>query len=261
MSRVAILMYHGLVRDPAALRDIDPAERPYTLLLDEFEGQLDALVRAGVPVLDPEVLHGCLPAGGGVVLTFDDGHASNAELALPALLARGQRACFFITTGFVGQRAGYCSWQQVRDLAAQGMRIGAHGHTHRFLAGLPAAQLREELDSSHAILAEQLGAAPRQMSFPGGRADADALVRARQAGFELLHGSRPGALRAGGPTPSALLPRLAMRPGLSAGRFTALAQARSGPLLRARAVDAAKALARAVLGHERYHRLYTRLRA
>ena len=261
MSHLVILMYHGLVRDQDDLRHIAREDRPYTLSLRQFESQLDAIAHAGIPVRDAQQLRMGEPVEPGVVISFDDGHASNAELALPALRARAMSACFFITTGFVGQRAGYCSWDQVRELAEGGMCLGAHGHRHRFLAGLDSAELETELRQSHELLSHHLGRAPRQMSFPGGRHDARAVAAARAVGFDVLHGSHPGSLDSSRILSVRVLPRMAMRPELDLPAFMARARADRGFLMRARAIEAGKALARGVLGHERYHRLYARFRA
>lgn len=261
MNRLTILMYHGLIRHPGDLQHIDAEDRPYTLGLDEFEAQLDALVGAGIPVHDPSRLELGATLDPGVIITFDDGHASNAELALPALRARAMSACFFVTTGFVGQRPGYCSWNQVRELSSLGMHVGGHGHSHRFLADLDDAQLRTELGQSSDLLHRHLGIRPRQMSFPGGRYDARAVDFARRLGFEVLYGSVPGALSTTGARGRRVLPRIAVRPGMSLSTFTAYARADLSVLVRARSLQTVKSIARGILGHERYHRLYARLRA
>ena len=40
--------------------------------------------------------------GGCLAITFDDGYKGNATIAAPILEHHGQRACFFLTTQFVG---------------------------------------------------------------------------------------------------------------------------------------------------------------
>ena len=261
MKRIVVLMYHALWSDTAELERIDPVDRPYALPLSEFVAQLDALAAQGIPVLDPAALEQGLPRGGGVVLTFDDGHASNARLALPQLLARGLRAAFFITTAHTDQHAGFCTSAQLRELAAAGMVVGAHGHTHRFLSDLDDTELHAEMRDSQRVLCAVLGAPARQMSFPGGRSDARCLGAARAAGFDVLYGSAVGALRPGSPLPSAALARIAIRPGLPPPMFAAYARAAAGPMVRSRALALAKALAKIALGNERYHGLYARLRS
>ncbi|WP_298293611.1 polysaccharide deacetylase family protein [Thiomonas sp.] len=261
MKRLSILMYHALYADDAQRLAIDAADRPYAISAATFARQLDLLREQGVPVIHPAVLErpgATLPAG--VLLTFDDGHASNVDIALPLLERRGMHALFFITTGFVGRRPGFCDWDAVRALARHGMVIGGHGHSHRFLSDLPTDALHTELEQSRSLLQQALQTEVRQMSFPGGRYDARSLRAAARAGFSVLHGSDTGALAAASPLPSAPLPRLAVRAATSDTAFLAMATASPGYLLRAQAADSAKSWAKRLLGNQRYHRLYTRLK-
>ncbi len=260
MNRVVVLMYHALWSNAAELSRIDPTDRSYALPLTEFVAQLDALRERGIGVLDPASLQHGVPEQGGVVLSFDDGHASNAELALPELRRRGMQAVFFVSTAHV-DRPGFCSAGQLRELAAANMLVGAHGHTHRFLSELGDADLADELRASQAVLGAALGASARHMSFPGGRLDARSMAAARRAGFEVLYGSAVGSLRPGARLPAGALPRIAVRPGLSIAKFVDFARAAPARMARSRATAAAKNAARTLLGNERYHRLYARLRS
>lgn len=73
-----------------------------------FEAQLDTLVGAGLtPVTVAEGLAGLSAGRPGtrVALSFDDGYADNVTLALPALVARGARASFYLTAGWIESRA------------------------------------------------------------------------------------------------------------------------------------------------------------
>lgn len=258
MSATVILMYHGLWRDAREREAIDAADRPYALEVSQFASQLDALIEHGIEVLDPAVLHAGARTRGGVVLTFDDGHASNAIYALPLLRERSMKAAFFVTSGFVGSRAGYCDGEQLRELDAAGMTVGGHGHTHRFLSELDDAGLEHELLRSRELLQRWLGRAPTQMSFPGGRFDNRVLHMAARHSFEVLHGSRAGCVH--GAVPHGVLPRIAMRPDLAPRAFVDVARGAAWTMLRARGVHGAKALVRGVLGNDGYHRLYRRIK-
>lgn len=262
MKRLSILMYHGLYANEAQRLAIDPVDRPYALSTDTFARQLDLLAQANIPVISPRALEQAADTvPGGVLLTFDDGHASNAELALPLLRQRGLSALFFVTTDFIGQRPGFCNWDQVRTLAQHGMTIGGHGQTHRFLSDLPEPELRRELLQSHARIAQELHASVLQMSFPGGRYDARCLQIAREAGFSVLHGSEIGALPARHTAPKRRpLPRLAIRANTPDSVFLDFARAAPMRMLRAQTLSQAKTWAKRLIGNQRYHRLYARLK-
>ncbi|MBV9212837.1 MAG: polysaccharide deacetylase family protein, partial [Actinobacteria bacterium] len=93
-----------------------------------------------------------------VEVTFDDGNASDVEIALPALLDRGLSAQFFIIAGRLGQ-PGSLTPAQVGELAAQGMAIGAHGVQHRSWRGWDRAALVREIRAARVALEDAAGSA------------------------------------------------------------------------------------------------------
>jgi len=93
----AILIYHRVLPQP------DPLF-PGEVHREQFDRQLGWLTsRFNVlPLLDAVRLaaEGRLPARSACI-TFDDGYADNAEVALPLLQKHGLHASFFIATGFL----------------------------------------------------------------------------------------------------------------------------------------------------------------
>lgn len=258
-GRVVVLMYHGLYADEQELAGIDAADRPYAVSVAEFKAQLDALQALGVALIDPEALGRQVPRNGGVVLTFDDGHGSNHRHALPELLSRGARAVFFATTDFIGRRPGFCSWQQLSEMADAGMTIGSHGRTHRFFDDLSDAEAQAEFADSKAAIEQHIGRAIDQISFPGGRYARHQRALARQAGYALLHTSALGSHAPRPFEPGATLARVAIKSGMPLDRFVALATARPRVMLRAQAIASAKQAVRRTLGNRLYHALYERV--
>jgi len=245
-----ILMYHSLTGEPGAY-DVPPAL---------FEAHLDALADAGarvVPVGD--VAAGAAPEGEGpvVAITFDDAHATVAEVAAPLLAVRGWPACVYTVSGWL-DRPDHLAAEALRDLAAAGWTVGSHGATHDFLAGLGAADLAAELEGSRAALSEASGTDVVHLALPGGRGGRREADAARGAGYHSLATSRTGMAQAGG-DPFAL-PRIAIGPGTRAddlrkaiaGKWSFHGPARA----RQWVLDAGKR----ALGDERYHRLWKRLR-
>lgn len=260
MSRVMVLMYHAFYGDAAALAHIDPADRPYAVSVEAFRAQLDWLDAARIPVCDPRAPHGVSgPDGVKVVLTFDDGHASNFQHAYPLLRERGITGVFFVTSDFIGARPGFCSWPQLRDMAAGGMLIGSHGKTHRFLDELGVEEAALEMQVSRQAIERGVGCAPTMLSFPGGRYRRDILPAGRSAGYELFFTSEAGANRSTALRPGALLRRMAIRDGTAMAAFAGIAGAAPLTLARARAVGALKSALRRVVGNHLYHALYERI--
>src|SRR5687768_13244011 len=83
-ARLVVLMYHGLHRGPHELH-FDPR---YSVLPEEFERQMRLLAmrreRAWLPGMAPAADARTTPE---VMVSFDDGAISDAETALPCLLA------------------------------------------------------------------------------------------------------------------------------------------------------------------------------
>lgn len=96
-QRLSILTYHRVLPQP------DPMF-PEEIDAKGFERQLLMLSRF-FKVLPLEDAVSCLKNGSlpprAVCITFDDGYANNAEIALPILRRLGLHATFFIATGFL----------------------------------------------------------------------------------------------------------------------------------------------------------------
>lgn len=106
-------------------------------------------------------------AAPAVAISFDDGEVGQFAHAFPALAARGMTATFFVATSWVG-RAGYVSWDQLREMKAAGMSIQSHTHTHPFLSELDAGSVAEELRVSKAMLDERLEQDTDTIGLPHG---------------------------------------------------------------------------------------------
>ncbi|BAU47916.1 polysaccharide deacetylase [Sulfurifustis variabilis] len=257
MRGIVVFMYHALYRTRAEREAIDPADRPYAVSVDVFEAQLDRLRASGVPVLAPEALCTESPQS-GVVLTFDDGHASNRDYAFPALADRGLRALFFVTTDFIGRRPGFCGWTGLREMAEAGMVLGSHGRTHRFFDDLTDDEAGAELAHSRLAIERETGARVETLSFPGGRFRAGQLALARAAGYRRCFSSQVGVWRGGTAAAGSAVPRIPVRADTSIALYARYAAADPLLLARAQATYGLKRLARRMMGNRLYHAIYER---
>lgn len=260
MSRVMVLMYHALYANDAELAAIDAEDRPYAVSVDIFREQLDWLARENIPVTDPLALsRDAARAPVNVVLTFDDGHESNYRHAYPMLRERGLVGVFFVTSDFIGQRPGFCAWEQLGEMADAGMQIGSHGKTHRFFDDLTADELEQEYQASRSAITTGTGHAPVMLSFPGGRYRGSQITAGRDAGYRYFFSSDPGANRRDAFVPGAVLRRVPIRSETNGAVFADSARGATGFLLRARLSAGVKGVLRQSLGNRLYHHLYKRL--
>ena len=166
---VPVLMYHALEDDEHPAGYTEPGDKVYVLQVEQFREQMAYLKDNGFRtyLIDELLEMDCLPEK-AVVLTFDDGHVSNATLALPILQEYGFKAHFFITTGRIGTPY-FLTAEQIGALYDAGMGIGSHGVTHRFLNVLSENDARAELVNSKNQLQEIIGKTITGISYPGGR--------------------------------------------------------------------------------------------
>jgi len=160
---------------------LSASDYSYALEIKEFEKQIDLFLQIRSdenPGLWPEV-------------TFDDGHVSNFDYALPILLSRSLIARFFITVGWTGKKRGYMGWPELRSLHESGQLIGAHGWSHTYLTHCASRDLEVELGKARSILEDQLGTSITTMSLPGGRYNRRILAACREAGYTQIYTSAP----------------------------------------------------------------------
>ena len=229
------LLYHELRREPTTYSYVMDASR--------FQQQAELFAqRQRSPSLGPRP-----------EITFDDGHRSDHELALPILDRHGLKARFFITAGWTGTRARYMNWSQIGELHRAGHTIGAHGWSHRLLTQCSPADLRAELDAPRKLLEDRLGAPIHTLSLPGGRGHRRVLEACHEAGYTQVYTSNPRLE----PDPAApTLGRLNLRGDTTLDWLTNLLAPES-PLLRSIVrQDRLKQAGKSLLGDTLYARLW-----
>src|SRR5262245_4406196 len=118
-----VLMYHQIGDAPAA-------ERRYAVHAESFREQLAHLAAGGYEVVGiGQALAHPETRRRRVVITFDDGSASDYEVAAPLLAQRGFGATFYVVPGRLG-REGSMTEAQVAELSRAGFEIGSHSMTH-----------------------------------------------------------------------------------------------------------------------------------
>jgi peptidoglycan/xylan/chitin deacetylase (PgdA/CDA1 family)/GT2 family glycosyltransferase len=194
---VPVLAYHAVAGDPP-----EPIRR-WSVTPQRLREHLDALRALGAQGLTVTQLLACyrgerpLPAR-PVVLTFDDGYEDFLLEALPALDATGYPATLYASTGLLRDErpvlhtlpGRMLSWEQLRDVAAAGVEIGAHSHTHRELDTLSRAEATWEVTHSRARLEQELGRPVRTFAYPYGYSNAQVRAAVRAAGYEAACGVR-----------------------------------------------------------------------
>ena len=139
--RELVLTLHGLGEPHAG---VDEEERQYWWSSSAFARLLDSIGDRS-PSINPKIS-----------ITFDDGNASDALLALPELARRDLKASFFICAGRIGTKH-YLDKSMIADLVQSGMYIGSHGMHHRDWRTLSASELGEEISAARRKLEDVSG--------------------------------------------------------------------------------------------------------
>jgi len=203
-----------------------PAGTPYPELWvpgPTFTAEMRALARAGFhgvtlrQVFDYWRDGVALPSR-PIVVSFDDGYASQSEQAAPALAALHWPGVLNLEVNNL--RNGGLRPAQVRKLIAAGWEIDAHTLTHPDLTTVDAARLRTEVAGSRAAIRREFGVPVDFFCYPSGRFNAAAQTAVRAAGYLGATTTQPGLARPARPftlnrvrvnasdTPQSLIARL-----------------------------------------------------
>jgi peptidoglycan/xylan/chitin deacetylase (PgdA/CDA1 family) len=181
-ATVPILMYHALSAAHT------PTFRRWTLSPDRFEAHLEYLSDGGywsATVGGLAEWRRCGEPGASdrmIVLTFDDAYADFQSVALPLLTRYGLTATLFVPTGYIAGHSGWMrregegwrpilSWSALAEVAACGIEIGVHSHTHPELDRLSAREIAEQVSLPKALVEDRLGVAVRSFAYPYGHYD------------------------------------------------------------------------------------------
>lgn len=205
VTKASVIMYHRF----------GESQFPSTnVTMEQFTAHVEELKSGGYNVAALPDIIAALKNGEAlpdktVALSVDDAYQSVYTKAWPMLRDAGFPFTLFVATQPVDQRlGGYMSWDQIRDLQAQGVTIGSQTKTHPHMPELSDAAVRQELDESNARFKIELGAAPDLIAYPYGETSAAIMDISKDMGFVAGFGQHSGAI--GNDSPMYYLPRFAM---------------------------------------------------
>ena len=219
LSGAPVLIYHGLGATLPA--DVAGRDTKYWVTPAAFGRHLAQIREAGQRVRRLyELWSGRATAPenqSAVVLTFDDGRATDYEVAFPLLLAAGVRAEFFVNTATI-ERAGHLTWSQIMEMHRAGMSFQSHAHDHVLLPGLPERLLRNELQTSKRLIEDRVGLGVDFLATPYGLLDRRVIDTAREVGYQAVCNSLSWPTRPG----RAVVNRVTVYRDTTASRFAGI---------------------------------------
>lgn len=109
---------------------------------------------------------------GAITFTFDDGLQEHYSEVFPRLKRLGLKASFGIVGSKVGKdwkKVPTMTWEQLKEMAADGQEITSHGWAHHAVIKLTGEALRYEVQHNDSVIYEHLGFFPRTYFYPGNR--------------------------------------------------------------------------------------------
>jgi peptidoglycan/xylan/chitin deacetylase (PgdA/CDA1 family) len=152
----------------------------------------------GFHVISPEELRAFLEykqrlPKKSLLITMDDGYKSVYEVAYPILKKYGFTATLFIYTNFVGVSKLAITWDQLKEMKADGFSIGSHTIYHSDLT-MPKdgeteadwmARINRELHGSKKIIDKKLRQDTYLLAYPYGKYDQRSIKIAKEAGYKI----------------------------------------------------------------------------
>ncbi|MFH1996952.1 MAG: polysaccharide deacetylase family protein [Candidatus Omnitrophota bacterium] len=248
-GKVIIVGYHQIVPSGSAMR--------YALKKSDLERQIRWLKENDFRIMSLadllRVLHD--PAAfprKGAVFTFDDCLDCHFEVVVPALREFGYTGCFFAPVGLIGKK-GYLNWEQLGEMARQGMEVGSHGFSHDLLDTMPKERLTRELKDSKEILEKRLRTRCDLFSVPRGYYNRNILRAAEEAGYSAVCTSKFGFVRCGASSMS--LPRFVPKKDQTFDEFTGIVSGDTMNGFRIKSLELLYATVRKVIGSSAYERI------
>jgi peptidoglycan/xylan/chitin deacetylase (PgdA/CDA1 family) len=195
--QVPILMYH-YIRVPPDSYANDRIGWNLSTTPDDFKAQMNYLDEHGYHPITLTDLRGYLTGNRPlpdrpVVLTFDDGYADLYTQAFPVLKRHHFKAVTYIVSGFVGRAGVNVMPDQLREMDAYGIEIGAHTVNHVDLT-TSGSTLGYEVGGSKAALEALLGHPVLDFCYPSGRVNGQVIQAVQAAGFESATTTQEGAV-------------------------------------------------------------------
>lgn len=254
MNRAIILAYHDIdtKNNPTEKKDLPTIQT--VVNVDEFESQMHYLASAGYTVLSVTEYLDRLKKNKNndrcIILTFDDGHYSNYNYALPILRKYSFHASFFIVVDFVGKPL-YMGDYEIQELISCNMEIGSHGLTHAYLTQLTREEIIQEVVESKRLLEKRIGRQVDVFAYPGGHQNKKVVEIVKNAGYKAAVSCITGLNNAR--TNPFLLRRLEVRRGTSVREFRNALDTKS--ILFFQCIDMLKAVMKKSLGLRVYEGL------
>ncbi len=202
----AIFVYHRIGEDS------DPSNNIRT---DQFLEHVEELQTGGYHVLPLPVIVDALKSGTPlpdktVAITFDGGHKSILDMAVPLLLKKNIPFTVFVATGQADSaQPDHLDWSDIRRLGRSKLvTIGLHSSNYMHLADTSTDEILRQVNTAKARYRRELGREPSLFAWPFGEYSLAARKAIARNGFAAAFGQQSGVAYEG--SDMFALPRFSM---------------------------------------------------
>lgn len=174
---------------------------PHTsVAVEQFDSQIRILTSGRYTVVDAgeavsTIFAGNLVRNRSVAITIDDAYRSAYEIAWPRLKKAGLPFTLFVSTDAIdGGGPGFMTWDEIRELKAAGVTIGAHGAAHLHMATATPEEIHTDVEKAARRIEEELGERPVLFSYPHGEMSLAARNAVTASGFKAAFGQHSGTV-------------------------------------------------------------------
>ncbi len=182
--------------------------------IDQFEAHIRELTNGkhnalGLPEIVNALRRGKQLPDNAIGISIDDAFDSVYKVAWPRLKAAGLPFTLFVATDQIDRKVpGYMTWDQIRELARDGVTIGSQTASHLHMPGSSMKAVMSDIAKSNARFVEQLGKRPELFAYPYGESSAEVRAYMIKVGFVAAFGQHSGVLHSA--ADFHFLPRFAM---------------------------------------------------
>lgn len=185
----------------------DDSRYPSTnISVDIFTKQLEFLRKSNIPAVSTQEISARIARGEGlpehaVMITVDDSYLSFYEVGMPVIRKFDIPVSLFVNTDSVGT-PGYMNWEQIREVAEQGVEIGNHTASHAYLVEKIAGETDDEwrqriyddILKAQQVFERELGLTPNIFAYPYGEYSAEIIEILKNLGFIAAYAQQSGVI-------------------------------------------------------------------
>ena len=190
-NSATVFMYHkfGVSKYPST-----------SVTLEQLESHLSEFTKEKYNILSLEYIVDTIINDGDlpdnvIGISVDDADKSFYEVGWPLFKKHNIPVTLFVTTGTIANNnKSYLNWDQIRELKDEGVKIGAHSHTHAHMPDITLEEAKKEIEISNKIFLKEIGEIPSLFAFPYGETNSELMNLIKDYKFKVAFGQHSGVI-------------------------------------------------------------------